>query len=281
MWVFRTPGSLDAHDSAVLDALWDAGASGLEERDGYVRAYFDTPTDVPLHGEWIEEHERDWQEEWRKDLKPVRAGRFTIIPPWLRDAVPDGQQSLVIDVGMAFGTGHHTTTRLAVEALQALDLSGKNVLDIGTGSGVLAIAASLLGASHAVGVDIDPITIPAARDNALLNDFQADAQVFVHARTAGRLVFQEGGITDAAEAPGAPGTYDVIVANLYAELHDVLMPEYRAAISERGGAVVLTGILTERLALVRAALDRAGAADVQTRTEGEWALVTATLTREA
>lgn len=267
MLVYTLPGTFDTRE-AHLDLLWEAGATGLEERAGHIRAYFDEQTGLPQavsDGEWTNEAEQDWQAEFKKNLKPVQAGRVTIVPPWLTGEVPAGQVPLVIEPGMAFGTGHHATTRMAVEALSALDLSGKRVMDVGTGSGVLAIAAALLGAELGYGVDIDPITVPIARENAEMNGVPA-----------GRVRFEEGTLGEELPDDVTPdGLFDVLVANLYAELHDLLAGEYAAHLPG-GGALVLTGILTSKLPLVRDALEREGFADVTVREDGEWALVTAT-----
>jgi ribosomal protein L11 methyltransferase len=284
MWIFSMPGSLESRESD-LDALWDAGASGLEERAGRVRAYFSERLDLPLDGEWAEEPEHDWQEQFRRDLRPVPAGRFTIVAPWQTAEVPQSSTPLIIEVGMAFGTGHHATTRMAVEALSELDFAAigpvhegrrlARVLDVGTGSGVLALAASMLGAGLAVGVDIDPITIPAAQDNARMNGFtDSGTGVMTNPETGAKLLFAEGTIDDALFAEIGAVAYDVIVANLYAELHDVLVGQYRDVV-EDGGHVVLTGILTDRLGIVLAALDREGFTHAAVRESGEWALVTA------
>ncbi|GAA5531760.1 50S ribosomal protein L11 methyltransferase [Deinococcus aluminii] len=274
MLVYHLPGTLDTRE-ADLDLLWAAGATGLEERAGVIRAYFDARTDLPPQvgdGEWREEADQDWLAEFKRTLRPVRAGRVTIVPPWLREEVEAGQLPLVIEPGMAFGTGHHATTRLAVEALSDLNLAtlgpegtGARVLDVGTGSGVLAIAAALLGARFAFGVDIDPITIPIARENASENGVPA-----------GRARFEEGTLgEDALTFPEEDvDAYDVLVANLYAELHDLLAGDYAAHLVP-GGPLVLTGILTVKLPLVRAALEREGFGDVQETLDGEWALVTA------
>ncbi|WP_027480734.1 50S ribosomal protein L11 methyltransferase [Deinococcus pimensis] len=284
MWIFSMPGTLDSRE-ADLETLWDAGATGLEERAGLVRAYFSERADLPLDGEWAEEPEQDWQEQFKRDLKPVPAGRFTIVAPWQTAEVAAGSTPLVIEVGMAFGTGHHATTRMAVEALSELDMSAvgpvvegrrlARVLDVGTGSGVLALAASMLGAGLAVGVDIDPITIPAAFENARMNGFtDSGTGVVTNPETGGKLLFAEGTIDDALLSEIGATAYDVVVANLYAELHDVLVGQYRDVITD-GGHVVLTGILTDRLPIVLAALEREGFSDARVRESGEWALVTA------
>lgn len=276
MLVYHLPGTLETREND-LDLLWEAGATGLEERAGVIRAYFEARAELPAavaDGEWREEADQDWQAEFRRTLRPVVAGRLTIVAPWQQDEVVAGQTPLVIEPGMAFGTGHHATTRLAVEALSDLGLDvlgpggqGARVLDVGTGSGVLAIAAGLLGARFAFGVDIDPITIPIARENAEINGVPA-ARVRFEEGTLGldqdALTFPEEGVD----------AYDVLVANLYAELHDLLAGDYAEHLVP-GGALVLTGILTVKLPLVRAALEREGFGDVTETLDGEWARVTA------
>lgn len=268
MLVYILPGTFETRE-AHLDLLWDAGATGLEERGPHIRAYFGERTDLPeevADGEWREEAEQDWQAEFKRTLRPVRAGRVTIVAPWQREEVEPGQLALVIEPGMAFGTGHHATTRMAVEALGDLDLTGRRVLDVGTGSGVLAMAAALLGAGEALGVDIDPLTIPIARENAALNGISG-------VRFAeGTLGLDDPGLGEDDDLFGPP--HDVLVANLYAELHDLLAGDYAAQLVP-GGPLILTGILTGKLALVRAALEREGFTGVQVRGDGEWALVTA------
>ncbi len=265
MLVYHLPGTFDTRE-AHLDLLWEAGATGLEERAGLIRAYFDEKQDLPddiRDGEWLEETDQDWQAEFKRNLRPVQAGKITIVAPWQRGEVPAGQRALVIEPGMAFGTGHHATTRMAVEALSELDLSRQRVLDVGTGSGVLAMAAALLGAEWSLGVDIDPVTIPIARENAANNGI-----------TPEQVQFEEGtlGLGDLPMLEDQP--FGVLVANLYAELHDLLVGEYATHL-QAGSPLILTGILTSKLALVRAALDREGFTDVAVREDGEWALVTA------
>lgn len=271
MLVYVLPGTLETRE-ADLDALWEAGATGLEERAGQLRAYFDAPADLALDGEWTDEPDQDWQAEWKKGLTPVTAGRFTIAPSWLAAEVPSTQIALLIDPGMAFGTGHHATTRLAVEALGQLDLVGRRVLDVGSGSGVLALAAALGGAAQVLGLDIDPVTLPAAIENAQLNGLNAFPGTPARFATpGGSLSFAVGSLDpDDTDEP----TYDVLVANLFAELHDLLAGAYRAVLHP-DSPLILTGILQDRLPLVREALAREGFTQVSETLDGEWALITA------
>lgn len=266
MLVYHLPGTFETRE-AHLDLLWEAGATGLEERAGVIRAYFDAQEDLPVEiadGDWRLEADEDWLAQFKANLKPVQAGRVTIVPPWLRGEVPAGQVPLIIEPGMAFGTGHHATTRMAVEALSEAQLAGGRVLDVGTGSGVLAIAAALLGAEFAFGVDIDPITIPIAWENSEINSVPA-----------GRVGFMVGTLGDELPDHAAPdGVFDVLVANLYAELHDLLVGDYLAHLRP-GGPLILTGILVGKLPMVLAALEREGFTGVGVLEDGEWVLVTA------
>jgi ribosomal protein L11 methyltransferase len=240
-------------DFATLDAytplLFELGARGLEEKPGEVWAYFPQRLELPLPGEWLELPDTDWLEAWRRDLKPVKAGPFVVLAPW--HGWTGDELRIVLEPGMAFGTGHHETTRMALEALGERVGPGMRVLDLGTGSGILAIAAAKLGA-EAEGVDIDAAVIPQALENARVNG--------VSPRLA------EGTLESVA------GPYALVVANLYAELHARLASGY-AKVLEPGGTLILTGILAERETPVREALEAEGFALQRRRQEGEWVLL--------
>lgn len=148
-----------------------------------------------------------------------------------------GQAVVWVDPGMAFGTGHHESTRLALRALGARDLVGARVLDVGSGSGILAIAASVLGATEVLGVDVDPDTLPEARANAARNR----APVRFERIEAGELT------------PERVGRYDVLAANLFAELHVPLLDTY-ASLLRPGGVALLSGIARDRCDFVLEAL---------------------------
>jgi ribosomal protein L11 methyltransferase len=250
MQVFRLKGSFQTLDP-LLPLLFDHGARGLEEKEGEVWAYFPERVDLPLEGEWLTLPDEDWLSAWKRDLKPVEAGPFLVLAPWHQ--AQEGFIPLVIEPGMAFGTGHHETTRLALRALAGRVREGARVLDLGTGSGILAIAAAKLGA-RAMGVDIDPSVIPLARENARRNGVEVE--------------FLEGSL-EALEGP-----FDLIVANLFAELHQALMPAYAARLAP-GGALLLTGILRSKADGVEEAL-RAWGFSFQREAEGEWVLYAAT-----
>lgn len=248
---FRFRGRLDdeATDTA---ALFERGCRGVEQDGEWLLAYFPTPVELPLEGAWEEVDEVDYVARYYEGLEPLEIGRLVVAPSHREVTLRMGQRVLWLDPGMAFGTGHHETTRMALAALERRELAGRRVLDVGAGSGILAIAADLLGAAAALGMDIDPETLPVARDNAR--------------RNLSRARFELGGVED---APGGPP--DVVVANLFAELHVRLAPAYRAALAP-GAELLVTGILEERAPAVRAAL-AAGFAPLEEDRDGAWTLL--------
>lgn len=250
--MYQLRGSLEELDD-LTPALWDAGCTGIEERGEYLIAYFEKRYELPFHGVWLEADDTDWIAAYRASLHPVTIGRVTINPTGA--ALELGTNQIVIDLepGLAFGTGQHETTRLAIDALQRLDLRGKRVLDVGAGSGILGIVAAKLGAAVVTGIDNDPSTVSVAQDNATRNFSSA--------------TFQAGTLETIEE------TFDVLVCNLFAELHDLLMPQYRDHL-ELNGTLLMTGIL--------AGTGQADAGEQITwdTSSGRETLVTAALTRE-
>lgn len=234
MKAFRFAGDLDADPPEVAE-LWALGCRGVQQDGADIVAWFDEERPLPLAGGWEDEDDTDWVAAYLADLRPVRLETLIVAPTHADVTVQQGQRVLWLDPGMAFGTGHHETTRMALAALERLDPSGARVLDVGSGSGILAIAADLLGAATVLGVDVDVDTLEIARRNARRN------------RTRARFV---AGSTEAArsEAP-----WDLLVANLYAELHARLLPAY-AELLASGGRALLTGILEERRELVEQAI---------------------------
>jgi len=250
VWVYRLKGTAAELDPLIPD-LFDRGARGLEEREGEVLAYFPAPLDLPFGGVWEELPDEDWLSAWRRDLKPVRAGPFLVLAPWHpkeEEGIP-----LTIEPGMAFGTGHHETTRLALAALARHLRPGDKVLDLGTGSGILAIAAAKLG-GEALGVDIDETVLPQAEENVRRNGVG--------------VRFLLGSLEEALPY----GPFDLLVANLFAELHRELAPLYPKALAP-GGRLLLTGILAEKATLVKEAMAREGFSHLEEEREGEWVLL--------
>ena len=180
--------------------------------------------DVALRVDWLAD--RDWEREWLDQLRPTRFGRHLWVCPRGTRVDDAGAVVLTLDPGLAFGTGSHATTALCLEWLAGVPLAGSSVLDYGTGSGILGIAAILLGAAGATGVDIDPQSLSAAAANATANGVDADFEVCMPEELAA-------------------GRYDVIVANILAGTLCDLAPSL-AEHAAPGAPVALTGILPDQ-----------------------------------
>ena len=250
-----------AEEGAAAASLWEAGASAVwVDGDDLVGFFGDHGEGTPPgDGRWEEIPDVDHVGAYLASLGPVDAGTLVVAPTHREVTLRPGQQVVWLDPGMAFGSGHHETTRMVLEALSELPLVGRRVLDVGAGSGVLAIAADRLGAADACGIDVDPATLPVARANAVRNNSRAR--------------FWEGGF---GTAP-LPGPFDVVLANLTAELHVASLVGY-AAVTTPGADLLLSGILEPRDTLVRAALAEQPAEGtrfslVAARRDGDWWLL--------
>jgi ribosomal protein L11 methyltransferase len=200
-------------------------------------------------------YEQDWAVSWREFFGVVdNGGRVIIVPSWIEHEAAPGQLAIRLDPGQAFGTGHHETTRLCLAALEELIRPGSMVLDVGTGSGILSIAAVLLGAKHALAIDIDPVAAEVAQANCEVNGVAAQVEV-----RAGRIETVD-------------ERYDVVVANISTEANIGLAPVFREAVAE-GGSLVLSGILTVDAERVREAMAAVGFALTEMREDGDWCLL--------
>jgi ribosomal protein L11 methyltransferase len=140
----------------LLAELWEAGTAGVVEGDGFLEAFFDDLEAAARFGTPILAADRDWVRETEDAWPPLLVGeKFFVVAPWRREPTPPGRFRLEINPGMQCGTGQHPCTRLCLEAMEQLLRPGDRVLDVGTGSGILSIAAKLLGASTVVACDID------------------------------------------------------------------------------------------------------------------------------
>jgi ribosomal protein L11 methyltransferase len=203
----------------------------------------------------------DWAEAWKAYFPVLRVGRRIVIrPTWRRHRAEPGDVVVALDPGMAFGTGLHPTTRLCLAELERVAddgrVDGARVLDVGCGSGILAIAAARLGAASVLGVDTDPIAIEATTANAARN------------RLRRRITARHGSL------PTDAGPFDVVLANLIASVL-VALAKLLAAELRPGGTLLASGIYHDREADVRTAL-RAAGLDVRGRSvEGDWIALTA------
>lgn len=200
--------------------------------------------------------DRNWNEEWERSITPITAGPFRVRPTWETSAPPKGTRDIMIDPKMSFGTGHHETTRLLLSSLSGKVASGTRFLDAGTGTGVLAFAALLLGSDYADAFDYDPLCIENATENAGLNDLSDRFHVF-----------QDDGTTLAASI--ADRQYEVITANINREVLRSMLPALSGRLKP-GGYLGLAGLLTSDAPIMRADLDALGLAIVEENEEGSW-----------
>ena len=197
--------------------------------------------------------DEDWKDRWKEYFKPAKiAENIVVKPSWESYEPREGEQIIELDPGMAFGTGTHETTALCLETLDGLVKGGERVLDIGTGSGILAIAALKLGAAKAEGVDIDPMCVRTAGENAALNGVQNDLTVLVG---------------DLSEK--ATGVYDVICANIVANAIIHLVPDVPALLAKHG-TFLASGIIDTRKDEVIAAVQAAGLALREVKEKNGW-----------
>ncbi len=202
-------------------------------------------------------HEEDWAHAWKAYYHPERVGEhLVIVPSWEEYASTEGDVEIALDPGMAFGTGTHPTTVLCLEALEEHISSNDVVFDVGTGSGILAIAAAKLGAADVKAVDIDPVAVKAAVDNVRCNRVEA-------------VVAVSQGTVESVN-----GQADLVLANIIATIIIDISPQLYAK-TKPGGMLLASGIICDKADLVRKALTDAGFTIAQRRTKGDWVLLAA------
>jgi ribosomal protein L11 methyltransferase len=194
----------------------------------------------------------DWTDAWKRHYVPQRIGRVVIVPSWVSHEAAAGDAVITLDPGMAFGTGLHPTTRACLDLLQRVEPMPARVLDVGCGSGILALAALRLGADSAIGYDTDQLAVDAARANAERNGLD------------GRLEVRQGSLPE-----GGQDRYPLVLANLVAALLVDLAPRLAAHLAS-GGVLVASGIIAERADEVIEGLGAAGLAVSERRDDGEW-----------
>lgn len=280
----RAEHGLEGAEAALL---WEHGCTGISEEGGWLVAWFDEKVDLPLEGQWQEAPDIDYVARYYAEVEPVEAGPLVVTPSHAPVTLKRGQKPLWLDPGLAFGSGHHDTTHSLLRRLGELDLSGLHVLDVGAGSGILAIAADLLGAASATGIDNDRATVEVARENARLNRSRARFEHSVLAEFDGTDPFavdpDTGEPVNEWTVGDAPPyrrrqPCDVLVANLFAALHVQLLPLYRQELRP-GGQLLLSGILSEQAAEVEAALAGHGFTDVSRIIDSDWVSFSAVNTR--
>ena len=210
--------------------------------------------------------EEDWMNNWKKYFKPTKIGEKMLIKPsW--EPLPQAGDRIVleIDPSSSFGTGTHETTRLCIEALETMVHPGDEVLDMGCGSGILSVAAALLGAKSVTGVDIEEDSIRVSKENAARNGLSSEKM-----RLFLGNVLQDEALADRI----ADRAYDVIAANIVADVIKAMTPLFFRYLRP-GGTIVCSGIIIERAEEVRAALCTGGLQILELKKAGEWAAILA------
>lgn len=193
------------------------------------------------HVQIVEVDEEDWATAWKKYYKPVKVSKsITITPTWETYTPQDGETIIELDPGMAFGTGTHPTTVLCIQALDRTVKGGERVVDVGTGSGVLSIAAAKLGAEQVLALDLDDVAVVSARQNIALNQLETKISV------------KQNNLLQ-----GISGTFDIVVANILAEIV-VQCIQDAAAILKPGGSFITSGIIKRKKQEVKDALLEGG-----------------------
>lgn len=276
---------LDVHTSpeaeeAVAQILLDAGAHGVvvdSRPEGHVvRAYWsdpgpDLPERVAARVRALAEAgldpgparvattlvaDEDWAESWKRHYHPLRIGRRLLVKPVWIDVADDGRLVIELDPGMAFGTGYHPTTALCLEALEDVVQPGHVVVDVGTGSGILGIAAARLGAASVIAVDTELEAVEAAADNAARNG------------VARVMTVRRGSVEAARDLLGGRPA-DVVVVNILARVIDELAEDLLGLLRP-GGAFVASGIIDHASKPLQERLRSVGFAVDEERASGEW-----------
>lgn len=188
----------------------------------------------------------DYENEWKKYYKPIKTARVTVVPTWIKYEPEEGEKVMRLDPGMAFGTGSHATTKMCLELM---DASGKDVIDVGCGSGILGIAAAIEGAKSVYMCDIDPLAVKATTQNAQLNGVSTTIEC--------------------ADLIEGDKKADLIVANITADILMRLAAQIGKHLRE-GGRILLSGIIDERAGEVLACFEKAGFEKISSTSQDGW-----------
>jgi ribosomal protein L11 methyltransferase len=262
----------DESRDAIINRIMEMGSSGTFERAGDIVAYFEdrgqieaitdelrlfrevlssSGLDPDFSFDYATLPDRDWNENWKKNFSPIDIGNnLTIVPSWLERTAD--RIALIIDPGMVFGTGYHETTRTCLSLIEKYSgqTAGRSFLDVGTGTGILAIGAATLGFGDVVAVDIDPLAVDAAIKNSELNGLD-------------NVSVREGDIT------AVEGSFDFITANLLSEILIGIAAELALRLNP-GGIAVLSGMLPGQDADVLRAFEKEGSSLMERIDTGNW-----------
>lgn len=282
-WAEITVETTEEAQEAVGSIMNENGCNGVVMQDGvpaFVKGYLpvddrledrllnikDLVTGIPQFGldagsgemTITYAEEQDWAESWKQYFKTTRVGRFIVIKPTWEEYTPEPRDIVIeLDPGMAFGTGSHATTRLCLEALEKYMKPRMSVVDFGTGSGILAIAAAKMKASIVIAFDSDELAVKAARENVILNGVEDHIEVH------------------RAESPAFINTeVDLVTANIVAEVI-IANVDAIAKLLRLGGVLIASGITRHKAHLVEDALKNVGFDILHRMKEGEWVAICA------
>ncbi|MBS4803644.1 MAG: 50S ribosomal protein L11 methyltransferase [Clostridium sp.] len=202
-------------------------------------------------------YEEDWANNWKKYYKPTKVGeRIVVRPIWEEYKEENDELVLVLDPGMAFGTGTHETTRMCIQSLENYVKEDSVVFDVGCGSGILAIAAAKLGAKKAVGVDLDPVAVESAKENVGYNNLDNIEVLY-------------GNLVEVID-----GKADIVVANIIAEVICILTEDVKRVLKD-DGYFITSGIIHDRVDMVTKKLEETGFEVIEINKDGEWNCIVA------
>ena len=239
--------------------LEDTDTVGLQRLEEKVKSLHLTMTAAPLA-------EVDWEESWKDNYPPQEIGKtLVVLPYWLADSYTDNRKPVILDPGLTFGTGAHPSTRMVMETMEQVVKPGFRCLDLGSGSGILSLAALRLGAASAVGMDIDPKAEGIARENAAYNGFAAP-----------EFTALTGNVTEDTELMErlAADPYDLVLVNIVADVIIGLSPVLPHFLSDTT-TLICSGILDTRLEDVLSALKAVGLTVTEVKQQEDWRCVTA------
>lgn len=196
--------------------------------------------------------DEDWVNNWKQYYKPIQEGRVTIVPEWIDYEAKEGEYIVKIDPGMAFGTGEHESTKMCLMLLKALGVEDKSVIDVGTGSGILALASAKLGAKVVEAYDIDDNAVKSAKENCVLNNLQDKIYV-----------------ANANLLDKTTGKFDIVLANITADVL-IMLSNSLGDYLKKDGIVIISGIILKRENDVKKAFEDNGFKVLQRINMGEW-----------
>ncbi|MDE6189227.1 MAG: 50S ribosomal protein L11 methyltransferase [Clostridia bacterium] len=266
----------DLADISGSEVVWDYIEEHLTQDDGkvLVKGYFNTENfdktrkKIDKRLKFLKENcpfeygslevsvgtvdDNDWVESWKENFRPIKTGKITIVPEWIEYAPEEGKNIVKIDPGMAFGTGEHESTKLCLLLLQSLELEGKSVVDVGTGSGILALAAARLGAKKVEAYDIDENAVKSAKENCKLNALQSKVKI------------EQANLLDKSS-----GKFNVALANITADVLISLSASLGNFLKD-DGVIITSGIILKREEDVKEAFENAGFKLSARASMGEW-----------